>query len=66
MPTIKEMCETIVKADFLRNQDGSSPTAEQIFNSSPSGELFQVFEWYEDAKQILESKDMSGPARAEA
>jgi len=51
--TMKEMCETIVAADILRYPDGSSPTARQIYESSPSGELFQVFFWYNAAKSVL-------------
>lgn len=54
--TGKEMCEKIVEADFLRNPDGSTPTAEEIWNYSPTGELFHIFEWYKTAKQILEEK----------
>lgn len=47
--TGKEMCEAIVRADFLRKADGTAPTAEEIWNSSPTGELVQVFEWYQHA-----------------
>jgi hypothetical protein len=50
------MCETIVKADFLRNKDGSAPTAHEIFEYSPTGELSRVFEWYQIAQAILEEK----------
>jgi len=46
MPTIGQMCEHIVKADILKKKDGSSPTATDIWLSSPSGELWQVLEWY--------------------
>ncbi len=51
--TMKEMCETIIKADFLRRDDGSAPTAEEIFSYSPTGELFTIFEWYWQAVGIL-------------
>ncbi len=49
--TLKDMCEHIVKADILRGPGGAGvpPTAEQIFNYSPSGELSAVFDWYEMA-----------------
>jgi hypothetical protein len=47
------MCETIVEADILRSKDGETPTAEDIFNYSPGGELFMVFQWYELAKGVL-------------
>ena len=52
--TGKEMCELIVKADFLRKEDGTPPTAEEIWNYSPTGELLMVFEWYQTAKRILD------------
>jgi hypothetical protein len=54
---MQEMCETIVKADFLRRKDGTAPTAREIFDYSPTGELFMVFEWYQTAKLILESRE---------
>ncbi len=57
MTTMKDMCETIVEADFLRSPDGTPPTAEQIFNYSPTGELFDVFFWYETARTILATRD---------
>ena len=53
MATGKEMCETIVKADFLRKPDGTAPTASEIWNYSSTGELFMVFQWYEQAKICL-------------
>lgn len=46
--TAKTMCEHIVKAGF-QWQDGSTPTAEEIFKYSPSGELSMLFQWYEEA-----------------
>lgn len=55
MPTGKQMCEHIVKADFLRKKDGSRPTADEIWRYSPTGELFMVFAWYEAACKILGS-----------
>ena len=55
MTTVKEMCEEILKADFLEDKNGKKPTtAEDIWNYSPTGELSKVFEWYEIAK-ILNS-----------
>lgn len=54
--TGKEMCETIVKADFLRNEDGTALTAEEIWNSDPHGELWHVFALYEIAKEFLAFK----------
>jgi hypothetical protein len=43
------MCHTIVEADFLREKDGTAPTAKEIFHYSPRGELAMIFEWYEVA-----------------
>ena len=40
------MCETIVEAGILKSPDGSAPTAEQIWEYSPTGELFMIYEWY--------------------
>ncbi len=54
MPTGKEICELIVKA--LKKFDYkhfSEVTPDQIWNISPSGELFQVFELYWWAKSYL-------------
>lgn len=49
----REMCETIVRANILRRADGTAPTAEEIWAYSPTGELSQIFEWYEQAKAVL-------------
>jgi hypothetical protein len=51
--TMREMCETIVQSGILKKTDGTAPTAEEIFNYSPTGELFMIFEWYEVAKEKL-------------
>lgn len=55
--TMKEMCDEIVRADFLRFEDGSAPTAEQIYKSSPGGDLSSVFFWYYEAIEILARKE---------
>jgi hypothetical protein len=47
------MCETIVRAGILVKSDGTAPTAEEIFNYSPTGEMFMVFEWYRAARIAL-------------
>jgi hypothetical protein len=52
--TFKEMCETIVEANLFQNRDGSIPTAEDIFNRSPTGALGWIMLWYEVAKALLE------------
>jgi hypothetical protein len=51
--SIKDMCEHIVKAGFLRFH-GKAPTAEQIWNYSPTGELYMILEWYEMACILLQ------------
>ena len=57
MTTGKEMCEEILKADFLTYNNGKKPTTgEEIWNYSPTGELSKVFEWYEIAKILKENK----------
>ena len=40
--TMREMCETIEKAGILKKADDSSPTAREIFEYSPNGELFEI------------------------
>jgi hypothetical protein len=45
--TGKEMCELI--SEFF-DAHGLNKTWEEIWNYSPTGELFHVFEWYEAAK----------------
>ena len=54
--TGKQMCEKIVEADFLRKDDGTAPTADEIWNYSPRGELAMVFIWYLRACSILEEE----------
>jgi len=50
--TLKQMCETIANTRLLTKKDGSHPTAEEIFNYSPTGELFMIWEWYAMAKAL--------------
>ncbi len=45
--TFQQMCEHIVKSGI------TTLTAEEIFNLSPTGELFHVFELYEAACAAL-------------
>lgn len=49
MTTMNEMCETIVESGILRKKDGSELTPEEIYNYSPTGELFMIFIWYGEA-----------------
>ena len=45
MPTMKEVCETIVEAGILDDGKGG-PTAREIFEYSPTGELVAILGWY--------------------
>lgn len=46
--TGNEMCELISK--FFKSQ-GIDKTWQEIWEFSPSGELYYLFEWYELAKE---------------
>ena len=69
--TFKEMCEYIAAAKFL-SRDEHYLTAEEIFNYSPTGELYMLFEWYGIAVKVNEARAelsktlremMKGPAK---
>jgi hypothetical protein len=45
--TYKEMCETISK--HWAEHHNVIRDAKSIFNYSPTGELFMVHEWYDEA-----------------
>lgn len=53
MTTGRKMCETIVRAGLLEKPDGSSLSWQEIWNSSASGELYRVFDWYRQALDVL-------------
>jgi hypothetical protein len=53
MTTFKDACETISKSGILRRPDGTTLTAEEVWNYSPTGELFMIPEWYDEAKIVL-------------
>lgn len=55
--TMEKMCEFIFESGLLRREDDSIPTAMEIFNYSPTGELFMIFEWYNMAKAALKEKE---------
>jgi hypothetical protein len=63
--TYREMCEAIVEAGILRKRDGSAPTWLEVFEYSPTGELFMVFGWYEMAKSLLEARAVVARMRDE-
>lgn len=58
--SMKEACELIAKMFNLEKSKGRDNwTGEEIFNASPTGELFHVFQYYEIAKNyfgILENE----------
>ena len=51
--TMREMCEHIVKSGVLKRKDGQPVTAEAVYNYSPRGELFMVFEWFKIACAMI-------------
>lgn len=51
--TGKDICDHIEKSKILVKDDGTRPTSEEIWNSSPTGELYKVFEWYNIACAII-------------
>lgn len=51
-PSMDEMTEFIAKSKTIRFKDNKNyPTSEQIYNYSPTGELFKIFGWYAIAKR---------------
>ncbi len=50
--TLGDMCKEIADSEMLTKKDGTHPTAEEIFNYSPTGELFMVFQWYQELQLI--------------
>lgn len=52
--TFKEMCELI--SEYWATL-GIHKTWEQIWEYSPTGELFMIYEWYEQAKEWKDNKD---------
>ncbi|AGY46756.1 hypothetical protein BigBertha_248 [Bacillus phage BigBertha] len=53
--TYKEACEYISK--YLKEAQGIDMTGEQVFNASPTGELFHVSYLYEQAKAYYKVKE---------
>ena len=48
------MCEVISESKILRHKEtGKNPSAEEIYNYSPTGELYKIFEWYDLAVAVL-------------
>ena len=49
------MCKVIFESKYLKGKNGHpDPTSpEDIFNYSPTGELYNIYEWYEIATTIL-------------
>jgi hypothetical protein len=51
--TLKRVCTIIEKSKVLIKNDGTNPTADEIWNYSPTGELFMIWEWWYQAKMKL-------------
>lgn len=51
-----DICEVIETSGILKKKDGSNPSAIEIFNYSPTGELFMIHEWFDIALMKLEFK----------
>ena len=49
-----DICEVIETSGILKKKDGSNPSAIEIFNYSPTGELFMINEWFDIALMKLE------------
>lgn len=52
--TFREVCEVIAHSGVLKKKDGSQPNGEEIFNYSPTGELYMIWEWYGLAEELFE------------
>ena len=44
--TMRQICEGIAAARIIKHRGGAWLTAEEIFNISPSGELYEVFDMW--------------------
>ena len=49
--TIQQMCERI---SFMEGLVGWRRTPLQVFNYSPTGELFMIWEWFEIQQAVYE------------
>jgi|GEM_PF-2178172 len=47
--TGKEMCEMI--SEYFKETKGIQLSWEEIWNYSPTGELFMVYEWFNEARE---------------
>lgn len=54
--SIEDMCLEIEKGKFLKDKEGKNPTATEIYNYSPTGELFMIFTWYGMAIEVKKMK----------
>lgn len=44
--TFEKVCTILEKSKTLTKSDGTHPTAKEIWNYSPTGELFMIWEWW--------------------
>jgi hypothetical protein len=54
----RKMCEII--SSFFKEKHGIEKSWEEIWNYSPTGELYNVYYWYEDALDWFKNKDKNG------
>ena len=51
--TGKQMAYHIAKAEILTNPNGTHPTADEIWNTTPMNQLYMMQTWYEEACKRL-------------
>ena len=51
--TGRQMANHIAKAQVLTNPNGTHPTADEIWNNTPTSELYMMDAWYNEACKKL-------------
>ena len=54
--TGQQMCEAIVEAGLMLKADGTPRTPKEVWEYSPTGELYMVYAMYDVAKRILRNR----------
>jgi len=56
--SMKGMCEFIASMELLEDKKTKQPlTPEEIFNYSPTGEVYMIYEWYAEAIGLALEKE---------